>query len=145
MSVDFTATEAVAQYTKVPCDSAGCLPGARCGYCQDGIMEERTSNAPSLNLANGNARVIIDVLLLPVGDPSDLWGEIRVSELAEYRRRILYFRNRQQRLSTYERQTETEPNYVSMGLTSQGIMERLERLDGVLAWAQENGSVVQWG
>lgn len=145
MSVTFFCPEAKSEYVRVPCDFHGCCPEDRCGYCQDGWMEERRTEAPELNLANANARVIIEAAGLPQSDPSDLWGELEPEEMAAVRRRITYLRNRPRDIQSRTRATESGPRLISFGLDAEGILSRLERLDALLAWAQERRIRISWG
>ena len=147
MSVDFTAAAATTQYVDKACDFPGCCEEERCGSCQEGIMQERVSDAPELNLNNGNAAIVIRVLGL---DPPDMWGKLATEQLPAIRRRIMYLRNRPLALASYARETADtrrpgQCRVVCGGIDAQVILDRLERLDAVLAWAQERNSEVLWG
>jgi len=146
MSVDFTAAAAVTRYIEEPCDFPGCCEQERCGYCQEGIMQRRVSDAPELNLNNGNAAIVIQCLGL---DP-DMWGKLDPEQIPTIRRRIMYLRNRPLTLASHARassdtQHPGQCRVVCGGIEAQAILERLERLDAVLAWAQEHNSEVRWG
>jgi hypothetical protein len=68
------------------CDFAGCRPGARCGYCDDGFVEHAVTEAPEMILANVTARVVLELVAI---DSDDLYGCRRLEEIPEVRRRMV--------------------------------------------------------
>jgi len=151
MSVTFWVPNAPRERKIVPCDfgrgeSHECRPGNRCGYCRDGVEEVWESPAPEVNLANGNARIVLDVLGCPVED--GLYGSFPVETLPEVRRRIVRALNVSQGRHERPESDTRKPGQARVfvqGLDQEGIRERLRRLDAVLAYAQANAQAVVWG
>jgi hypothetical protein len=112
-------------------------------------MQERVSDAPELNLNNGNAAIVIRVLGLSQ-DPQDMWGRLVPEMIPSVRRRIMYLRNRPLALAPHTRDDSDtcrpgQCRVICGGIDVQAILDRLERLDAVLAWAQQHNSEVRWG
>ena len=148
MSVTFWVPQAPRTRAMVPCTYQGCADDNRCGYCADGLEEQVTSPAPDLNLANGNAAVVLAVLGIPSADV-ELYGSLAGDDIASTRRRIVRALNVD--LTVYERANDAGmgprrgARVITQGLDTEGIRERLTRLDAVLAYAQANGHEVHWG
>ena len=150
MSVTFWVPDAPRTRVMVPCTygkgyAHACKPEERCGYCADGLEEKIESPAPEINLANGNARVILEIVGLPVGD---LYGSLSPESMPKVRRNIVRALNGQ--LGAYERpSSDTHADgcarVMVQGLDAEGIRERLKRLDAVLVYAQANKQRVTWG
>ena len=148
MSVTFTADKATFHYEEVPCDFPGCVEGNRCGYCQDGVERQRVSDAPELNLGNGNAVALLGMLALPTTE----WGDVEASVVPMVRKTLADALNlRRVRAPLDSEATDVggpgtgQCRVVSFGNTDDQTMRRLMDLDGVLAWAEENQSGVSWG
>ena len=142
MSVTFTCPEAPRRTTRRPCDFDGCCPSSRCGYCRDGVEEVVTDSLPFVNLANGNAKALLRLLGL---DAHDLYGQLAVvKDIAGVRQRITRLRNSVTARSAAVREPRQEPRIIDVGLSDDGILERLERLDTLLAVAQQHGWSVSW-
>lgn len=152
MSVTFWVPAAPSQRLSVPCDYGlgepwACSPERRCGYCTDGEDVQTVSLAPSLNVSNVTAGVLLDLLRLP-HEPG---GTVVPSAIPSVRRRIVLA------LSTGRPEAEALPGgdsggpgtgqarFISLGLDGEQIRERLTRLDAVFAYAQEHGQEVSWG
>jgi len=150
MSVTFWVPDAPRTREMVPCTygegyAHACTPENRCGYCADGLEEKIESPAPEINLANGNARVILEIVGLPV---ADLYGSLSPESMPKVRRNIVRALNGQ--LGAYERPSSDTrapgcARVMVQGLDTEGIRERLKRLDAVLAYAQANKQRVTWG
>jgi hypothetical protein len=115
MSVTFWCPEAPRRTVTKPCDFPGCVPGNRCGYCDDGVESERVSDAPEFNLCNGNARAILGLVglaampepiewtlhpstsenetALPIFTGGELYGELTLDQMATIRQRLLVLLN----------------------------------------------------
>ena len=81
MSVDFGAlTGTRTSYERVPCSSPSmgltCTAEERCGYCDDGFIEEPVyeDGAEPVNMANATARVVLD--LLGLESEEGLYGSV---------------------------------------------------------------------
>ena len=152
MSVTFSVPEAPITRNVVPCDYGkgeewACLPGNRCGYCDDGEDEVRESAAPEINVGNVTAAILLDLLQLP----NEPYGSLLPLHIAPVRRRIVRV------LSTSAADAKAIPEgawggpgtgharVIECGLSGEQIRERLTRLDAVLAYAQAHGQEVSWG
>jgi len=164
MSVTFSAIGAPETSNMVPCYMDGCSALTRCGYCKDGLLDEPLESIPSLNLANGNARAILSLVGL---EDEFLSGGLEVEGIAPIRQRIFVLRNSEKRRAAAIREPEDKqeailemsggavegvqtlyrmsPRMITAGLDDDGILDRLERLDELLAAAQAGGFGVSWG
>ncbi len=96
-----------------------------------------------LNLANGNAKLILDALGIDSAEPA---GEIEASDLLARIGRARVALSRQP--SEFERQERTSGGdgrcrMIAPGYTAEQILDRLARLE-VLALACGDGQVVGW-
>lgn len=149
MSVTFTADKAKVHYEKIPCDFPGCTEGNRCGYCDDGVEHRRVSDAPELNLANGNAAAICRMLSMP---DEGGYGYIDATVVPMVRETILGALNARSMRRPLDRATHAyggpgtgHCRVIEVGNDDDSTMRRLMDLDAVLAWAEENQSAVSWG
>lgn len=89
MSVTFGCHEAPSELRRVPCDSPEmgltCTPEDRCGYCDDGMMDEWVTEVPQVNLANANARSVLALL----GLSTEEWGTVAVADIPAVLQRCL--------------------------------------------------------
>jgi hypothetical protein len=136
---------------------------AGCHWCEGSGTTHDILPEFMVDLANDNAIALFTVLGLPC-DPQDLYGEVPAQEVADLRRRILRalnapksrargFRDDEVLMSGPRaepqedgtiRLVQARPNWLSMGLDDEGIVDRLRRLDELLAKAQELGQGVRW-
>jgi len=169
MSVTFWCPNAPSKRERVPCDSQEnygltCTPEDRCGYCDDGWLDERTTDCPEVNWSNQNAG---DVLrLLGLYNPEGLWGEMAVAEIPAVLQRILLVSNKASSRQHLVRETTdtqnvrtriavgddglptittTGPRVIDFGNTDDQTLRRLGQLRTLLVWAEEHGFDVSWG
>lgn len=150
MSVTFSAGKSI--LVRSTCDYGlgmewECSPERRCGYCQDGVMEEWRSPSPEFNVANATARALFEALGRPF---EDLIGSIAPGEIPHVRRRIV----RALSTSLPERASVSGGTYggpgtgyarvIDCGVDADRIRDRLMRFDALLAWAQERRVSVVW-
>jgi hypothetical protein len=147
MSFTFTPTNASYKEVNEPCDFPGCVDGNRCGYCDDGEQTDRVCEAPTLNLANSNARGI----LMALGKEPVESGQWEVNELGDARQRVLLAKNKAAVRGCALRDASEsggpgtgQCKVIVGGYTDAQVFDRLCRLDDVLAWGQEHDSPVQW-
>lgn len=146
MSVTFWIPEAGQVRKSEPC---GCDSDPHCYYCNGtGEYKYTDSVAPSLNLANVNARNILNLLGLPP-EEQECGG---VTEVAPLRQQILRLRNisraRQPALRAASEsggEGTGQCHCIEQGYTDKQVLNRLTRLDRVLAYAQEHRMGVSWG
>jgi len=168
MSVTFWCPEAPREYKRVPCDAPSmgltCEPGDRCGYCDDGWMEEKVTECPEVDLANANARQI--VALLQMGDPNEEYGDLKVEDIPSVLRRIMVVLAKDGEREHLVRETfdgraheprmmkdpETGmdriscgPRVIDMGNTDAQTVRRVTNIRNLLTWAHEQGLDVSWG
>ena len=165
MSVTFSVRDAPSHKEQVACfcDYDGVFSQG-CYACKGtGLREERVPDGePTLNLANGNAGAILR--LLGIEGEDCYAGEIEASGIPAVRRRIFVLRNRQDDRSSATRDTVEErgptragvnedglacittgPRMISFGIDDEYVLEKLNRLDALLAEAQRLGTALLWG
>jgi hypothetical protein len=101
---------------------------------------------PEANFSNANARNLLGLLGIET-DP-ELCGEIPHDQIASVRREITRARNgdRSQALTPSSVSREANgPLLIECGSTDEQVLYRLEKLDMVLRYAQEQGFSVHWG
>jgi len=132
----------------------------KCPYCKGKGYDGMTtvSDAPEMNLANSNARSILNILGLDADE--NLMGEIKNSDIGNIKQRIMKIINSDNSTSEVERspsdiqQTSTTvgkdehglsqiqrqqgPHMVDYGLSGDDIKKRLKYLITVLDYAQKN-------
>lgn len=165
MSVTFSAPGAPQQVNDCPfCKQAvdgGYDENGHCDRFCNGVILE--SEAPEVNLANGNARNILDLMGY---DPSDLWGHLEPEEVASFRQRIVMACNQDRshlevepssipggwagtKVVTDEngmpRIQRMGPAIINMGNTDERTLERLEALTRLAIYAQEHNLGLAWG
>jgi hypothetical protein len=136
--------------------------GGKCDPFCTGATEE--SEAPEVNLANATARPILGLLgLLSETDGDDLCGNC---DAATLRQRIFRARNRD-RSAALREGYELEPGHAGVAVvqgedglthierrgprmivcefTDDQVLDRLDLLDRLAQWAQENGHPIHWG
>ena len=147
MSTTFFVPDSPESTQQVPCDMF-CTPEDRCGYCDNGFIEEVVAEAPSLNVSSG------ETLLETLGFSPEVQGTWEVSDLPNVRRAIVRGLNRPlPTFDGYEEQTvhvEGERivpgcRVIHGGNTADQITRRLETLDKVVRWAQDHQMGVAWG
>ena len=150
MSVTFSVPTAKISYQSTPCDFPGCVPGNRCGYCDDGVETQRVSEAPEANFANVNARALLVMLALPTDDY--LCGAVEASVVPMVRATIFTTLNLRRLRAPADRETKTTRGsrglgctIIEAGNTDEDTMRRLMDLDAVFAWAEEHSTTVSWG
>ncbi len=167
MSVDFTASQSQTTTITNPCDFIGCCESDRCGYCDNGISEEREHEA-SINLSNASMAKLVYLLnLQEFCDYEESHGILHTA-MGGVRQRIFRMRNQPEaREAATEApsvitpggwagiRTETVdgviqihrmgPTIIHCGVTDERIIMQLEAMDAILAWAQERNDRVWWG
>lgn len=147
MSTTFFVPDSPESTQQVPCDMF-CTPEDRCGYCDNGFIEEVVAEAPSLNVSSG------ETLLETLGFSPEVQGTWEVSDLPNVRRAIVRALSRTlPTFEGYEEQTvhvEGERivpgcRVIHGGNTADQITRRLETLDKVVRWAQDHQMGVAWG
>lgn len=164
MSITFFCPEAPSHHRRVPCDSPTmgltCTPEERCGYCDDGMMDERVTECPEANFANENALNILSLL----GLDRDFYGEISVEAIPYVLRRCMVALARDDsRAHLIEEPREswgrveviemgntlarisTGPRVIRMGNTDEQTIRRVTAVRDLLVWAHEHGHKVCWG
>jgi len=127
------------------CNNAGCA------HCDGtGVYKYSDYAAPSLNLANVNARSILN--LLEASTDECLCGGLSPEDIPPVRQQILRLRNvTRQRQPALREATESGGEGTGQcqcfveGYTDEQVLDRLTRLDAVLAYAQEHQMEVSWG
>lgn len=143
MSVTFWMPDAHRELKRIPCDQP-CNAEERCGYCQDGWEEQWVSDAPDLNLNNGNARLMLDALGINSGP--DIYGAIEVKHIPAMRRQIVRALNRPLPTRAASRSGGADTlTYIECGLDAEGVRDRLMLFDQLLRYAQTNNLRVTWG
>lgn len=168
MSVTFWCPDAPREYKRVPCDAPSmgltCEPGDRCGYCDDGWMEEKVTECPEVNFANANASRI--VALLQMGDPREEYGDLKCADIPHILRRIMVVLAKDSERNhlirdgydgrAHEPRVETDPEtglpciscgcrVIEGGNTDEQTVRRVTNIRNLLTWAQERGYDVSWG
>jgi len=141
--------------------------GFDAGPCQacDGTQEyeQQLSTAPELNVANTNARVVLDIL----GLEFDYSGSIPAKDIPTLRRRLIQFSNSKGSADAYTRDyeksqsttmrkskdadgiTRLEPKkgatMIDMGLSKEQIRGYVDRLMPLLDYAQKKDVDITWG
>lgn len=164
MSITFFCPDAPSHHQRVPCDSPSygltCTPEERCGYCDDGMMDERVTECPEVNFSNDNALNILAIL----GLGRDYYGEIGVEAIPYVLQRCMVVLARESSRShlvfdTYEAGGErrmaindngmpeirTACRVINMGNTDEQTVSRIERVRDLLVWAHERDFKVCWG
>lgn len=152
MSVTFRVDGAGARMERVPCTygegtSWACSPAERCGYCDDGVEEQRVPLAPEADMANVSAAAILRLL----GVESAPCGDWPLARIPTLRRAIV------RALSTSAAITaEVVPasahggpgtgraRVIDGGMDQERITRNLRALDAVLAAAQAAQTSVTW-
>ncbi|MBT3197219.1 MAG: hypothetical protein HN344_05820 [Gammaproteobacteria bacterium] len=145
MSVTFWIPEAGKIEKSEPCD---CDSDPHCYFCKGtGVYKYSDSAAPSLNLANVNARNILSLLGFAPED-RECGG---TTEVAPLRQQIMRLRNvtrtRQPALRVASEsggEGTGQCQCIEQGYTDEQVLDRLARLDTVLTYAQENEMEVVW-
>lgn len=149
MSVTFWVPEAPSTMLKETCDFCADVtdPNWKCPACGGkGYLEYEESEAPSLNLANANARAILEL----VGLSTEECGRLTTDQIAGTRQQILRGLNssRSRQSAVREEITlggEDTCKVICCGYTDEQVQDRLTRFDKVLAYAQEHQMRVTWG
>ena len=135
-----------------------------CGLCNGTGKDERNeSEAPSMNVSNANASVILNML----GIEFDYGGSIPVSIIPGIKRRLIKLKN--QGIDQYTRDTTVSqtdhgmkktkdhesgittiapskgPTMIDVGLSASQIESYVERIMPILDYAQEHNMDVGWG
>jgi hypothetical protein len=162
MSVTFSVPNAPIK--TIPCPY--CAEAVKGGWDTDGMCDpwcegtEEQTEAPEANFANGNARDILELL----GLGSELWGQ---APTATVRQGLLKARNGNRDHLTREpsrmegghagtkvshdetgmpRIQRMGATVIDGGNTDEQTVRRLDALEALCQWAQENGgSVICWG
>lgn len=100
---------------------------------------------PILNLSNTNAAAVVQVIGMPMSANP---GMLPVDEVAKYRRAIFEAMNTD-KSKAFERPFEQTLgalgcHVIDCGISQEGIIERLERLDFVLQACQEGNCDLVW-
>lgn len=155
MSKTFWVPDAPRALKRIPCtygkgEPWACSPKERCGYCDDGSDEVWVGPAPDLNVNEGTAATLFEILRLK-GHDNNAAGTILPSEMPLVRRRII------RALSSVVEGLKARPEAISGGagtgqalfitcaLDIDDIRDRLVRLDAVLVYAQQHQQKVTWG
>lgn len=143
MSVTFWVPDAPRTRTMVACSSDGCSAFARCGYCYGGLEEKIESPAPELNVHNGNAAILGDLLRLEMPG-----GTLGLKDIPEKRRAIVRLLNTSLAFVARDASSTALPGrarIIDQGVDPETVKDRLRRLDAVFAYAQAHGWGVAWG
>jgi len=147
MSVTFWAPDAPKQEVRTLCDSRGCAPFTRCGYCSAGEMVEWVSALPEPNMANGVAAIVLGLL----GEPNGPYGAWEVVQMPSVRRKLIRL------LASDKPEKAQEPAYeaggegtgqvrvISSGVSAERIRRHLSAILDLLVKAQAKGWRVTWG
>lgn len=97
---------------------------------------------PDLNVANANARVLLDLLDIVLEDEHDLYGEMDAND---FRARVVLA---QARIAVSGEDEGThdivEGRFVTCGRRAGYLADRLEALTAVAAWAIDRRAKVCW-
>ncbi len=154
MSISFTCPAAPVRLIEDACDFPGCGEARDpthpdrpvwCGYCDDGIMRERRSDAPDLNYSSHSA----PRLLVLLGLPNTPYGEVNRSVIPLVRLTILGLLNsaRARQHLVEEPSRRQEPGHCAVlfgGNDDEDTVRRLIEMDGLFAYAEEHDDVVVW-
>ena len=164
MSITFCCPEAPSRHERVPCDSPTlgltCTAEERCGYCDDGMMDERVTECPEANFANANATDILRLLGL---EPSG-WGEIEVVAMPSLLQRCLVVLAREssrghlihdasesggERKMTVNAdgmpEIGTSCRVINCGNSDEQIVRRVTSVRDLIVWAHERNYKINWG
>jgi hypothetical protein len=148
MSVTFTVPDP--HYTTVPCtfcaeikERGGEPP---CIQSCDGTMQEQAE--PSVNLANANARDVLD--MIGEGCDSDIYGSWPLDKLPVIRRKLIRAINVPSDRTPYLRDPCVETGArgarsVDAGNSDESILRRLRDLLSLVEWAQDRGFDINYG
>lgn len=134
-----------------------------CDWCEGkGEKDEHVSDAPELNVSNGNAMAILDVLGLSHGDGQDLAGSVEPKDLPALRRKLIKMKNggaddlespdeisggkmvkdRDEHGNPALRKTA---RMYDIGRTSDQVANYIDRLLQIIDFAQKNDAHLTWG
>lgn len=139
MSVTFSCPDAPTQSHEVECSTSWCAAGNRCEWCDSGIETVVTSEAPEINLAQGNAAVFLRLL-----GKEDWCGTIPHAEIPDAIRACIRVLNSDARLSACTSPTTVDGNIYDMGRTDEYVTRRLGDLMQLFEYAAQNGYDVVW-
>lgn len=134
----------------------------KCEYCHGtGKTEEHKDDGPELQVSNGNASLIID--MLGIGTDEDYSGVIMNSEIPAVMKRLIALKNSKDGVSPYTRpdaeyrgqaravtdetgqsRISRGPTIHSMGANAAQVMRYVDSLMAILKYAQENDMHVAW-
>lgn len=119
-----------------------------CPLCKGTGLDSDTMPERFVNLANLNARKIVDLLGLP---DDNLTGSLEVSDLSTYRQRIIRALNMESDRSHLVADSTDEGGpgtgqcrTIFFGNTDEQTRDRLERLLDLFKYAQERNLSVSW-
>jgi len=164
VSVTFTCPDAPSEIRRVPCDSPDlgleCTEGHRCGYCDDGWMEQHVTDCPEVNFSNDNTRAILALLQIA----PEVVGSLTPSQIPAVLRRCMVVVNqvadrahlvfdtceepRERRVVVNEDgmpEITTGPRIIHGGNTDEDTLRRLDNIQEILVYAAEHGYTVAWG
>ena len=158
MSVTFHVPGAPTTVEIVDCDNHSCDSDHWCLRCANGLNVEERSEAPDCNFANDNARDLLGFLgEFDSAADSDLTGYWRLDYLPIIRRAIMGRRSRAGR-HQYKSRILTAEQVMNGDFTSGPMvldcsdpdndakrMDRIDRLEAVVMYAQSHGLEVHWG
>ena len=149
MSTTFSVMGAKVSYTKIPCtygagEEWACSEAERCGYCDNGMEDVRTSDAPEANFSNVNAGRLL-LALGVMGDPS--YGEVKAGDIPAFRRAIVRALNKDMSpLATPFSHTKRpgKDEVFQMEVTEESFQRRFEAVDAICKVAQEREVGIHW-
>jgi hypothetical protein len=95
-----------------------------------------------LNLSNTNFH---DLMAMLGREDLDACGRLEGEQIAVMRRAIMHARNSGKKREEAARPTVQEGNFTFFGQSGADISEKIEKLDAICRWAQENNEHVTWG
>ena len=164
MSVTLSVRNAPSHIEKVECFcTQDGVAEVGCFYCNGTAVrdEEVSDGVQPLNMSNMNAGAVLS--LLGFHGEAIYGGEIETADIPAIRHKILILRNAEWARSTAVRSPfeergaaratvnadgmatiSTGPRVISCGIDDEYVLEKLERIDALLAEAQKLSSSVTW-
>lgn len=104
----------------------------------DGDIE----NDPYLNVANGNAQTVLQLMGLDGRDP--YVGEIQPNDLPLILRRLMKFRNNRHELFPFIKEPLVESNIIEFGRSMDQILRYTEQMSKLCSFAMQINRKVIW-
>ncbi len=123
----------------------GKTPEMDCPFC-DGTGIEQVSNRIQMNMSNGNAITILNMVVPKKVAQDRYYGEISNKEIPDAIRRIMFLLNTNKDVQANIRKDdfETDKRMLSFGIDEEYIRDRLTTFLEILKYAQKHNENVYW-